>query len=891
MLRSILEKAVKAKVKKQMTRNINVISSTSINRVLLYILFAVIHVSLCVSICNAQSAKLEWVNTTGGTSDDYSRAITTDNFGGVYVTGDFGSTVDFDPGPGVFNLSALGVRDAFIQKTDTSGNFKWAKSFGGTYSDFGVAVATDLNGNVYITGTYETTVDFDSNGTVYNLTPIGYWDIFIHKLDSNGNFIWAKSVGGKGEDDSYAVDVDVNGDVCYTGRFEDTADFDPGPGLLEIASEGYYDIFIQKLDGNGNLLWTKTIGSTFHDESHAITSDASGNIYATGHYWEDADFDPGPGVFNLTNQSGPDVFVLKLDVNGDFVWAKNIGGQSTDRGVSIVMDADDNLLLSGDFYGKTDFDPGTGEYYITPVGNGDIFVEKLDSDGNFIWAKSIGGTSWEYAYGATSDQQNNVYTPGLFHDTPVDFDPGYDSLNLSSNGFKDFFVQKLVPCIPSTGVDVISSCTSLTWIDGNTYYQNNDSATFTLNNATGCDSVITLNFTFTGTTNTDIITSCGYYVWIDSVTYFNNNNSAIFILSDTAGCDSVVNLDLTINKSSSSLHEISSCTDYTWIDGNTYTSSEYSANHTLTNAVGCDSVVTLNLTIDSLPNVEIELGWAKSIVGNEYEWGESIAIDNVGNVLTTGLFKDTVDFDPGAGVFYLVENNTSNLRSDMFIKKSDQDGNLIWAKSVSSSDWIDVDHIAVDPIGNVLITGAFTDTLDADPGIGVFNLYSNGAQDIYVIKLDANGNFRWASSLGGVATDYGQAVAADDAGNVYVTAAIQNPGDTADFDPGAGVVYLTGSGAFVQKLDPDGNFLWANLIGEGVTNDVGTSIVFDDQGNPIIGGNYRGDVDFDPGAGTFILSSVDGYQDIFILKLSSDGNFLWAKSVGGPSNDGIPAIH
>ena len=152
----------------------------------------------------------------------------------------------------------------------------------------------------------------------------------------------------------------------------------------------------------------------------------------------------------------------------------------------------------------------------------------------------------------------------------------------------------------NTATDVQTACDSYTWIDGVTYTSNNTSATHTLSNAAGCDSVVTLNLTINSSnTATDVQTACDSYTWIDGVTYTSNNTSATHTLSNAAGCDSVVTLNLTINSSNTATDVQTACDSYTWIDGVTYTSNNTSATHTLSNAAGCDSVVTLNLTINS----------------------------------------------------------------------------------------------------------------------------------------------------------------------------------------------------------------------------------------------------------------------------------------------------
>lgn len=158
----------------------------------------------------------------------------------------------------------------------------------------------------------------------------------------------------------------------------------------------------------------------------------------------------------------------------------------------------------------------------------------------------------------------------------------------------------------NSGVDVATACESYTWIDGITYTSSNNSATHTLTNVAGCDSIVQLNLTITNAANTgtDYISACDNYTWIDGVTYTSSNNSATYVLTNVAGCDSTITLDLTLNTSSYETDVITACGEYTWIDGLTYNSSNNSAVYVLTNATGCDSVVTLNLTI---PVVDVSI--------------------------------------------------------------------------------------------------------------------------------------------------------------------------------------------------------------------------------------------------------------------------------------------
>ena len=380
----------------------------------------------------------------GGTSYEDGYHIAVDTNGNVYTTGSFGGTVDFDSGPGTFNLTSAstGGADVFVSKLDGNGNFVWAKRMGGTGDEESYGISVDSNSNIYTTGYFYGTADFNPGAGTFNLNSAGNVDIFVSKLDGNGNFIWAKSMGGIDNDRGKSIALDSIGNVYTTGIFSYSADFDPGPGIFDITVVGRGEIFVSKLDNNGSFVWAKNMGGPVDDYSSSITLDSYDNVYTTGHFQGIADFDPGSGTFNLTGAGGGDIFVSKLDSNGNFIWAKNMVGTSYDGGNSIAVDSSGNVYTTGEFYKTVDFDPGSSTFYLTSTLFLDIFISKLDSDGNFVWAKSMGGANDDSSSSIVLDSSSNIYTTGIFRST-VDFDPGLGTFNLTSAGASNIFVSKL----------------------------------------------------------------------------------------------------------------------------------------------------------------------------------------------------------------------------------------------------------------------------------------------------------------------------------------------------------------------------------------------------------------------------------------------------------------
>lgn len=391
------------------------------------------------------SQNIEWAKSMGGSSTDLGLSIAVDALGNVYTIGNYQGTADMDPGAATNYLTSNGGADIFISKQNAAGNIIWAKSIGGVGDDSGTSITVDAAGNIYFTGYFLGTVDFDPSVGTHNLISNGASDVFISKLDANGDFVWAKSMGGTVTDQSKSITVDAAGNVYTIGVFQGTVDFDPGTGTYNLTQVIAGQGFISKLDATGNFVWAKRTA-----EVQSIILDLTGNIYLAGVFQGTVDFDPGAGVYNLTSTSY-NMHVLKLDASGNFLWAKMMGdhGAAGNKALpkSITIGATGNVYISGKVEGTVDFDPGVGTYDLTSNGDTDVFICKLDANGNFVWAKKmgptigVGGCEYNSSESIALDANENVYITGYFKGT-VDFDPGVGTNHLISNT-TDIFICKL----------------------------------------------------------------------------------------------------------------------------------------------------------------------------------------------------------------------------------------------------------------------------------------------------------------------------------------------------------------------------------------------------------------------------------------------------------------
>ncbi|MEI9943355.1 MAG: SBBP repeat-containing protein [Chitinophagaceae bacterium] len=484
----------------------------------------------------AQGPGYVWAKQMGGVSDEYGFSVTVDAAGNVYTTGKFSGTVDFDPNAGVVDLTAEGSSDIFITKFNSAGNLLWTKQMGGGsfFNDQGNSIVVDAAGNVYTAGFFFETADFDPGPATYNLSagaisPAYYADIFISKLDANGNFIWAKQFTGIDDKTAYSLALDGSNNIYITGYFGGTVDFDPGVATDNLTAAGGLDMYVAKLDVDGNFIWAKQFGNALDEIGQDLSVDAAGNVYITGSYdaatffgyptdadisilkldntgavvWQQYVAEAGNnintgysivinagnvyitgtfagdvvfpiGAGNTTLSSGDpanqDIFIVKLnDATGDFVWVKQMGGVGYDEGNSIALDAAGKLYVTGDFSSSADFDPSGGAAIHTSAGSQDIFLAKLDADGNFIWAENFGGPGYDVPYYLTLDAGYNIYSTGTFSGNGANFNPDVFA-GWNTTGGQDIYVQKLnqplllpVTLLQFTAIPLNNSKVQLKW--------------------------------------------------------------------------------------------------------------------------------------------------------------------------------------------------------------------------------------------------------------------------------------------------------------------------------------------------------------------------------------------------------------------------------------------
>lgn len=324
----------------------------------------------------------------------------------------------------------------------------WGASFGTVSDDKVNSLAADAAGNIYATGYFRNTVDFDPQAGISNLTA-NYVDVFILKLNNGGGLEWAKRIGStsfSAAELGQCIALDPVGNIYVAGQIGiDTVDMDPGPGTFYLTGTSSRDAFVLKLDAVGDLVWAKQITGPQDELPIAMVVDVAGSVHLCGRFnGTGVDFDPGSDTLLINSAGNTDSFVMKLDPLGDLAWATTMSSAAPEleEALGIAVDAAGHVYTTGVFAGTVDLDPGPGTVNMTAVEDLDIFIQKLTSDGQLVWARSIGGNGPQRAEGIALDASANILLTGSYPDSDTDLDPNAGT-EIRSAWPNDLFVLKL----------------------------------------------------------------------------------------------------------------------------------------------------------------------------------------------------------------------------------------------------------------------------------------------------------------------------------------------------------------------------------------------------------------------------------------------------------------
>ncbi|NUM51082.1 MAG: T9SS type A sorting domain-containing protein [Flavobacteriales bacterium] len=864
---------------------------------------------------NVNAQMPDWVNALGnGNGRAFVNDINTDASGNIYIIGHFENYVFFDPLNSNSGFESNGSFDIFFAKYNSLGTLVWVNTLGSTKDDRGNAITLDNSGNIYITGIYKDSVDFDPSPSETKLISAGNNDVFFAKYDNNGNLAFANSFGGVDNDLVRDICLNSTNHIILTGSFYGTADFDPSPATFNRTSAGSADIYLASYDNNGSLLWVNSFGETGFDGSAALAMGNADTIYVTGRFNNTVDFDPSGNIFNLTSAGGSDIFLAKYVPSGAFVWAFSLGAAASDEGTNLCLHNSD-LYLTGTFQLTVDFDP-SGNVFNLSSGNGgnnyDAFIAKYNAqNGNFINAINIGGINTVWPNDISANGNGNVYLTGYFMGT-ADFDSSPSVFNLTSQGNTDIFLATYTSGLLFTdafgtgktsgdeakAVAIDNSGNVL--LGGNFIYDvdfDPSGGTFILDsyaNGGGFLAKYTSALSFTWAKNVN--GKNGDHDVANKIKVYTNGD--VYVMGyfqgevdfDPSGNTALVSS--TPNESNLFIAKYSQAGSYMWakalsltngwnimqfaldVSGNMYITGE------LQTTVDFDpSGNTFNLTPVGNNDIFIakynnngDFVWAFNVGGTNNEGGKGILIDNAGDVIITGYIRGTVDFDPSGNIFNITVPSSNN---QIFWAKYTSAGNFVWAKAIESVGCGQGEgyDITCDAANNYYIVGRMSCTTDFDPSGNTSNLVSNGGNDAFLAKYSTNGDFVWAFNVGGTQSDNAYSVAVY--GNKIGIAGKFR--DLVDFDPSVNVGYQLSNGMddlFLALYDLNGNYLWSKGIG-GTENDGANSIYFNSKGEVFSTGYFSGQVDFNPMSNPYILQGSNMGQT-FVASYDSTGIIQYA---------------
>ncbi|TAE23531.1 MAG: hypothetical protein EAZ91_22100 [Cytophagales bacterium] len=660
-----------------------------------------------------------WQQRAGGgsTNSTYGYGIATRS-GFVYVTGSFGGTTEFSSS---LSLTASSGNDIFVANYDaaTGGSLVWVKQVKSVGSDAGQGIVADASGNVYVTGYFTGTADFNPTAPGTNtLTASGTYDIFVAKYSSSGAIQWQKRAGASGATSSVSdigYGIAVSGTQVYVaGSFQGTANFNTpsATGSNEITSVGGTDIFLANFNGStGATGWLQSgggAGSSGNDAGLATATDASGNVYVTGYFTGDAVIS-GSAV---TSAGGEDIFVVKYNSAGVLQWLKRAGGTGVDWGKGIAVSGSE-VYVTGFFSSTANFEtpsnPASSSLLVS-AGVQDIFVAKYDAaTGNLVWLKRAGGTIIDRGE-AIAVNGTDIYVTGQFQSTANFETPSNPASNtLISDGSTDIFVAKF------------NNSGALQWLRraGGTA----GDAGFGIA-ATATDVYVTGAFSNTANFNTPSAPATN--------TLVSAGGQDIFVAKYDAATGAPQWQNRAGGTGTDGSNGIGVNAMGVYVAGYFRNTADFNSptSNPATNTLVASGVADIFLAQYSPTGT---VNWLRRAGGTGFDIGQGLAVDASGSYVT-GQFAGVVDFNTPTSI----ASNTliGAGGQDVFVAKYDNAGTPMWQRRAGGTGNETGSGIAVNTDG-VYVTGEFQNTADFNTPTSTASntLVSTGAIDYFLARF------------------------------------------------------------------------------------------------------------------------------------------------------------
>lgn len=554
-----------------------------------------------------------WTKSWGGPGEELVRTISSDDDGNIYLIGSFSDTLI----AGEDTLVSRGFLDAFVLKLDMEGNHIWSFHLGGDFDDKGMDVELDNRQRPVITFEHKVVSYFFDGIEMDTLLSNGQRDIGLMKLTREGAVMWERSIGNEGGNDkAKRIVIDSLGNIFAYGSFRDTVDFDPGSGVAERAALGR-DIYLLKLDSLGDFKWVKRIGRGSEDAPEEITLSGQ-DIYFTGAFKGDI----GPHNTSedtiLFSNGHYDVYILKMTISGQFLWGRAMGDLIYDSGLDITTDPAGNVYTSGIFTGQIDLDPGPDTLLAlgTPSRRA-MFLQKLDSDGNLVYASEFLGEADGYMQALDVREDGAIVMTGRFKGS-TDMAPFDDEYILETGlGASDVFTARFNQCLINSESIMAEACGNYDW--NGIVYDSSGVYIQEFQNIGGCDSIVELTLTILEESQQELTLSACDSIVINETTYALSGSYSQ-VLMNQVGCDSTLNLELDIAHTSLTELDFISCSEFE-LNGISYLETGI-YQQVYETQEGCDSILIIDLLIPVLDtSVLVEPPFlASNALEVDYQW-------------------------------------------------------------------------------------------------------------------------------------------------------------------------------------------------------------------------------------------------------------------------------
>ncbi|MBK6948817.1 MAG: carboxypeptidase regulatory-like domain-containing protein [Haliscomenobacter sp.] len=893
---------------------------------------------ICVALLHVQvlaQGDLVWALHTPASrflpgGNESGQAIARDGAGNIVVAGAFSGRADFDPGQTGLSLVSAGGADAFIAKYAPDGALIWVKALGGLGADQVTALAVDTSGAIYAAGSFSFSADFDPGPSTATLVSSGQEDAFLLKWGRDGNFIWARKMGGPLVDRAAAVAIDSAGMLHCGGVFAGRADMDPGPAQQWLTSVGNSpDIFWVRFTQDGILESARQLGGPGADQLTALKPSGT-SVYFAGAFTDSLDLDLGPGLAQFSSRGQTDGFIARYNAAGVFAWARQIGGVGEEIVSDVAVSSPFGIAITGSFTGDVLLDSFAEGGALSGKGGTDLFIAVYNAEGAFLRSATLGGVGEDRGLGIERDPATGgLFACGYFAGEAV-FRAGAFLDTLKSHGDRDMALIALDKELqglwahPVGGASQDGAVRVMLDVQGRPVFTGSFKFLADFDPGPG-----TQNLGNTAGFGDDDgfilkLDAAGALVW---ASHFGaaraqesdqirdtgiDSNENLYLLGSFQGridadpSPALYPLDAQ-GSEALFLSKLDSSGAFQWarsIDGASGTLSAALATDTNGNSIlagGFSGSIRIQNGVGVTPvsgeggnpgvffasfSSQGLLNWVKSISGNGLVSVTDVELDSAGNYTVAGTINGVLDFDPGP-----LENTLSSPGgNNVFLARYDRLGNLLWARKFGGSASISGVQLALDEKGNSFVSGSFSGGLEAGEGGSLTFLNSNsGSFDGFYCRFDSQGNFAWIRGIGGPGVDQVFDLAVTPSNTLCITGAAF-PG--ADVDPGPEQAILPNAGffdAFLAGYDLEGNYLFSqNFGGPGI--EYGQNLTAAPDGTLYLGGVFTSGADVDPGPEKYTLNSTFGTLDLFLLQLDHMGNLKAVAQAGGLGSEWSNAL-